>query len=112
MGKISAKLRSVEGGAYGHWCPGCRQMHVIHVDSPNHCGAQWSFDGNVEARSGAPLVNIFVAWTWSHLEDERGLTDVRCHYSIRAGQIEFCGDSTHALAGKTVPLPDLPEEFQ
>jgi len=31
-----------------------------------------------------------------------------CHYFIKAGQIEFQGDSTHALAGKTVPLPPLP----
>lgn len=29
----------------------------------------------------------------------------RCHSFIRAGRIEFCGDSGHSLAGKTVDLP-------
>jgi hypothetical protein len=31
-----------------------------------------------------------------------------CHYFIRAGKIEFCGDSPHNLAGQTVDLPDWP----
>jgi hypothetical protein len=33
----------------------------------------------------------------------------RCHSFVRAGRIEFLNDSTHALAGKTVDLPDLPD---
>lgn len=32
-----------------------------------------------------------------------------CHYFIRGGKIEFCGDSTHNLSGQTVDLPDIPE---
>lgn len=32
-----------------------------------------------------------------------------CHYFIHGGQIEFCGDSWHTLAGQTVPMPPLPE---
>jgi hypothetical protein len=32
-----------------------------------------------------------------------------CHYFLRDGQIEFCGDSIHALAGQRVQLPDWPE---
>lgn len=28
----------------------------------------------------------------------------RCHSYVRDGQIQFLGDCTHALAGKTVPL--------
>ena len=32
-----------------------------------------------------------------------------CHTFIRAGQIEFLGDCTHALKGQTIPLPPLPD---
>ncbi|MGC4033677.1 MAG: hypothetical protein QM754_18485 [Tepidisphaeraceae bacterium] len=31
-------------------------------------------------------------------------TCYRCHSFVRDGQIEFLGDCTHELAGKTVPL--------
>lgn len=30
-----------------------------------------------------------------------------CHSFVRDGQIQFCMDSTHELAGKTVDLPDF-----
>lgn len=33
-----------------------------------------------------------------------------CHYFIKAGRIEFCGDCTHALKGQTVDLPDFPAD--
>jgi len=32
-----------------------------------------------------------------------------CHSFIRDGKIQFLGDCTHALAGQTVDLPELPE---
>lgn len=105
MAQVSAKLRSVESG-FAHWCPGCDQAHIIAVSRPNHCNAIWTFDGNVDAPTFSPSINI----TWGGIVDEDGNEWPRevCHYFIRGGQIEFCGDSTHALAGQTVPLPDLP----
>jgi hypothetical protein len=30
-----------------------------------------------------------------------------CHSIITDGKIQFCGDCTHALAGKIVDLPDI-----
>jgi hypothetical protein len=33
-----------------------------------------------------------------------------CHSFVRNGRIEFLGDCTHALAGQTVDLKDLPIE--
>lgn len=30
-----------------------------------------------------------------------------CHFFIKDGSIQFCGDSDHPLAGKTVPLPEF-----
>lgn len=107
MGQISSKLRSIgieEGDGYSHWCPGCESMHGIAVGQPLRNGARWSFDGNVDAPTFAPSINITIG-----PDSETGEIE-RCHYFIRAGQIEFCGDCTHALSGQTVPLPDLPED--
>jgi hypothetical protein len=110
MGKLSTVLRNVEGG-FGHWCPGCGEMHVV----PN----RWAFDGNIEHPTFNPSVKITGVqtvvdehgeWTGEWKRDADGkLLPYCCHYVLHAGQLQFCNDSTHALAGKTVPLPPLPE---
>ena len=100
MARLGRFLRDMEGG-YGHWCPGCEEMHYIAVEKPLANGAQWTFDGDVEAPTFSPSVRH------THL----GLTSPECcHYFIRGGNIEFCGDCTHALSGQTVPLPPWPED--
>lgn len=87
-----------------HFCPGCRWMHQIAVDQPFPNGARWSFDGNADAPTFAPSVHIRLGF------GDPGKPPRVCHYFIRAGRIEFCGDSTHGLAGQTVDLPDIPAE--
>ena len=119
MSKVSAFLRrtgAAEGytaGGYSHWCPGCKSMHHFAVDAPQRNGARWTFDGNVDRPTFSPSMHI----KWGRFADpnyraEPGDEDLIgvCHYFLRAGVIEFLSDSTHALAGKTVPLPPLPEE--
>lgn len=98
---LSPKLiRRVYGDLilHEHWCPACLAIHQIAVETPFRNGARWTFDGNAVSPTFSPSVNV-----WPSRPDKR------CHYFIRAGRIEFCGDSAHALAGKTVDLPDLPE---
>lgn len=108
MGQISRALRRAERG-HAHWCPGCEEMHVI-PDS-------WSFDGNIACPTFSPSVKITGKqsvvvdgeWTGEWVRDGAGnAIDACCHYFLRAGRLEFCTDSTHKLAGQTVPLPDLP----
>lgn len=89
--RLSAKL-ALLAGEPTHWCPGCGRLHRINVNRPNEAtGAQWGWDGNVARPTFTPSVSI-----------------VGCHYFLRNGRIEFCADSTHALAGQRVELPDLP----
>jgi hypothetical protein len=116
MSALSKKLRSIEGGRIGFWCPGREEMHVIRVAAPDH--PSWTFDGNVDAPTFAPSIKV----TYRH---PKGYTNENpapagydgpyveevCHSFVRSGQIEFLGDCTHALAGKTVALPDLPQEW-
>ncbi len=113
MGQVSACLRRMQNG-YAHWCPGCESMHGIATDAPQANGARWSFNGDVNAPSFSPSINIrwgrFVDPTFDDSADPKRLSGV-CHYFLTAGQIQFCADSTHALSGKTVPLPPLPPEL-
>ncbi len=111
MGQVSSTLRRIEGG-FAHYCPGCEEMHIL-PDS-------WKFDGNLESPTFTPsfkhegMQRIFVdgKWTGEWKRDGSGNTvPYICHYMLTAGQIQFCGDSTHSLAGTTVLLPALPEGF-
>lgn len=77
------------------FCRGCDDLHRIAVAGPR----AWTFDGNYEA----PTVTPSILCT--------GAPTRRCHSFLRAGRLEFLGDCSHALAGQTVPLPDLPEWF-
>lgn len=108
MGQINRLFRRVEGG-FGHWCPGCEEMHVIT--------SAWEFDGNLESPTFSPSIRITgkqtikinSEWVGDWVRDAQGNpVDLCCHYFLIAGQLQFCGDSTHALAGQTIPLPELP----
>jgi hypothetical protein len=110
MSKVSAVLRLTDRG-YAHWCPDCGEMHTIFEN--------WSFDGNVDAPTFNPSIKISAKltikdargkWTGEWARDAAGKAiDSCCHYHLWGGMLHFCSDSTHALAGRTVPLPELPE---
>lgn len=85
-------------------------MHVI-PDS-------WAFNGNLGVPTFTPsvkitgkkIVTVDGKWTGEWVRDAQGKTvDDCCHYILTDGQLNFCSDSLHPLAGQTVPLPDLPE---
>jgi hypothetical protein len=106
--QVGTRLRRYSGG-FAHWCPGCEEMHRL-PDS-------WTFDGNLESptfrpsfkHEGVQCVVVEGQWTGEWKLDSAGKTiPYVCHYVLTAGQLNFCADSTHSLAGQTVPLPDLP----
>lgn len=54
-----------------------------------------------------------IEWTGEWVRDGEGNTvNDCCHYFLHAGVLKFCGDSLHSLAGKDVPLPDLPPHMR
>jgi len=92
VSQVSAVLRRGPG-RYFHWCPGCESMHPL-PDS-------WSFNGDVHKPTFTP----------SFLQTGSGVGKNRtCHYILTDGVLNFCGDSTHALAGQSVPMPPVPPE--
>lgn len=109
MGQVTSKFRRAKNG-YVHWCPGCRETHLL-PDS-------WTFNGDLEnptfnpsfKHSGSQTVKVDGKWTGEWLLDAEGnLVPGVCHYILTAGVLNYCTDSTHPLAGVSIPLPELPE---
>jgi hypothetical protein len=108
MGQVSKYLRrGVQG--YFHYCPACHEMHC--------CFDSWNFDGNVESPTFSPSFSITGVkrkmtddvWNGEWERDEHGKAKpMVCHYILRKGVLEFQRDCTHELAGKNIPLPELP----
>lgn len=115
MGQVSKYLRNTTQG-YSHWCPGCQEMHEL----PTNKG--WTFNGNVNKPTFSPsflrgsLKRNIVDGQWvgegrdAWIYDANGnpVPDI-CHYFVTDGNLNFCGDCTHALSGKIVPMPELPD---
>lgn len=86
-----------------YWCPGCDTLHQITINpDKNGLGAGWDFTGTLEKPTYQP--SQLTTWGGPVGQPER-----RCHTFIKDGQIQFLTDSTHELAGQTVPLPPLPD---
>jgi len=111
MGQVSSVLRRATGG-YMHWCPACEETHPL----PDG----WQFNNNLDLPSFSPsfkteyLKRVFVdgKWTGEWAKDANGeMIRVVCHYILTDGVLNFCGDCTHSFAGKSVPLPALPEHL-
>jgi hypothetical protein len=102
------------------YCPGCKEVHAFDK--------RWTFDGNMEAPTFSPSLRIGPYWReppgWDRETAPKnpdgslqlgpdgrtlGAVEWTCHSFVRAGRIEFLGDCTHELTGKTVDLPELPE---
>ncbi len=104
------------------WCPGCRDDHAISV-GPG--GWTWNNDpvnavimASIKTEHVAVINDADGKWTgeWQYDGDGNPIK-VLCHSYIGSmgappGHIMFLGDSTHHLAGKTVPLAELPKHYQ
>jgi hypothetical protein len=84
------------------WCPGCDDLHLID--------GRWGIAGTDEAPSiiGSVLVS---RQYHPEMKAKHGLVDDVCHSFVTDGRIQFLGDCTHAMAGTTVPLPEIPPGF-
>lgn len=95
------------------WCPGCRSIHDISVNS----GA-WTWDGDEDKPSVMPSIRVDGKLPLNDDEYEAVLRGERvvthpfvCHSFITDGRIKFENDSTHSIAGQTVDLEDVDEKY-
>lgn len=77
--------------SYRFHCPGCKIDHMIAISG-------WTFNGDFERPTFSPSFRVVAP-------------PPRCHLFIRDGQIQYCQDCDHELAGKTVDLPPVSAEI-
>lgn len=114
MGLLSPILRNAAGGRLTWWCPGCDGAHSIATGEGS--GPRWRWNGNAERPTFTPSVLVTCdVWTppvtpenleqWRAAPWEQRQVRAVCHSFVVDGQMQFLGDCTHSLAGKTVPIP-------
>ncbi|MCY3784592.1 MAG: DUF6527 family protein [Chloroflexi bacterium] len=89
----------------GAFCPACKCEHGFRVDAvywEDQGLAVWTWDGNEQTPTfvGSMLAN-------ARQHPGRPL----CHSFVENGQWRFLDDSTHDLAGQTVPMVPYPEGY-
>jgi len=102
--RVSIVQRGGKPWAVDFECPGCGLGHLLPVSGwqDNDGRASWGFDGNVDRPTLSPSILY-------RIERNPPSRSVVCHSFVRDGRIEFLSDCTHALAGKTVDLPEISE---
>ncbi len=99
--RLSPILRRAQGERLTWWCPGCDSAHQITDRAgPHPC---WTWNGDAERPTFSP--SVLVTWT------EFDVNKV-CHSFVVDGQMQFLGDCTHELAGKTIPIPLFPGDWE
>lgn len=96
-----------EGRSVRFMCPGCEEHHICRVDGQSRpC---WGFNGNMDAPTLTPSVLVTYNGPDAGQVDADGFRapPAICHSYVTDGRIQFLGDSTHHLAGQTVPLPEI-----
>jgi hypothetical protein len=81
----------------------------------------WAWNGSIESPTLSPSVLVrsghyapgqkpgscWCTYNEEHADDPAPFSCAICHSFVKDGAIEFLSDCTHALAGQTVPLPQL-----
>jgi len=102
------------------WCPGCDREHALPVARANR--PNWFFNGDIDLPTFSPSILVQAGHhapgqgegdCWCNFEARFGTPSPFhcgiCHSFVTAGMIQFLPDSTHALSGQTVPLPEWDE---
>jgi hypothetical protein len=118
---INNKLYITHGALY-FWCPGCIRPHAVSIAT----NTGWEFNGDYVLPTFMPSVLVRSGhylprhkegdncWCSFNKEnpDKASFDCIQCHSYIKDGNIQFLGDSSHKLAGQTVPLPNFPEDYR
>ena len=86
-------------------CPGCNgRPHMVRIGSDGKPGVRpWGWNQSMTT----PTFNPSILITYNgHDAGVGNAPPAVCHSFVRDGRIDFCADSTHALSGQTVDLPD------
>lgn len=76
-------------------CPGCDDAHVVRIDPVNG----WTWNEDSESPTIKPSILL-----------QGGTRNIRCHSFVTNGRIQYLSDSSHHLRGRTVELPEWPND--
>ncbi len=91
MAKLHLMTKTDKETVYVFECPGCGCGHWVRTHGP---APVWSWNGDMDKPTFKPSLLVS-----PH-------TDYQCHSYVTDGKIRFLPDSYHALAGKTVEIPE------
>jgi len=103
MRVLSNKLAEGLPDAHVVWCPACKILHKFYVNSFGLNKARWTWNGDINRPTFSPSLIITIS------SGDKNKSDIRCHSFLKNGIWEYLNDCTHEMAGKKVPLPDLPD---
>ncbi len=103
------RIRKTEVGV-AFRCPGCGDMHAVPTGD-----GRWSWNGDRRRPTLSPSILVrsgHYVDGWKPGDEcwcgkDYGFECYLCHSFVRDGRIVFLGDCSHALAGKTVDLPEV-----
>jgi len=114
---MSAKAH-ISGEQLCFWCPGCSEAHRVTVTGSS---SRWGWNQSLDRPTLNPSIKVtsghyapewkqgrgcWCIYNREHPDDPSGFECGCCHSFVKDGRIQFLPDCTHALAGKTVDLPD------
>ena len=95
MPKLKPMARDGAVVGYAFWCQGCNEPHTYYVVNWRN-NPVWTFNGNLEKPTFTPSLLY------------RYPPEKTCHLFLTDGNIQYLGDCSHELKGRTVPLQDWP----
>jgi len=108
--RLKATSESDLGESWWFWCAPCGTNHSYRTKlGKGETGPVWSFNGDPKNPTFTPSLLYRTKRPRDGKVNPDGSFDPIdwvCHLFLTNGQIAYCGDCTHDLRGKTVPLPD------
>ena len=117
-----AKLMIVENdpGRLMFQCPACGNCHAFFVGTGP--GPRWQWNGSMDTPTFTPSLLVqgtemtaqgkadYEAWCKGGYQKPSPVkfdsSPTRCHSYVTDGKIQFLADCSHAMAGKTVDIPE------
>lgn len=100
---VAAIRHEVDGNRLYFECPGCGELHAPFVTGDRKAHPVWNWNSLTDRPTLHPSVRV--TWKFGSAKEPR-----ICHFHVVDGYIQFLGDSTHKLSGKTVQMTEWPHE--
>lgn len=107
---MAKKVFEQEENCFVFECPACGCNHYF-LTAPKL--PAWTWNANAEQPTVSPSIRVggtkdLTEEQYQQIRRGEPFTPEPhiCHFFIKEGKIEFCGDSTHEFAGKTVEMLD------